>query len=105
MHVEQGSMLGMVRFHLLAHLAPTGITLSILYHVDPPVGLQESALHLPCTRVSSSREVVLMAQNTLSYLCWHPSNAAISPQSSAVPHPSIVELIWLAYMYCTIFLE
>ena len=98
-------MLGMVGFYLLACLAPTDIMLSIFYHVNPPVGLQESALHLPCTRVSSSREVVLMAQNTLLYLCWHPSDAAISPQSSAVPCPSIVEFVQLAHMYCAIFLE
>ena len=59
--------------------SPTGIMLSIFYHDSPPVGFQESALHLPRTRMSSSREVVLMAQNTLSYLCWHPCDAAISP--------------------------
>src|ERR1700730_16163271 len=68
MQVEWGSTLGMIRLHLLAGLTSTDITVHILCHVHPPVGLQESALHLPRTRVSSSREVVIRLGLTITQL-------------------------------------
>ena len=68
MQVEWGSTLGMIRLHLLAGLTSTDITVHILCHVHPPVGLQESALHLPRTRVSSSREVVIRLGLTITFI-------------------------------------
>src|ERR1700731_894194 len=105
MWVEWGSTLSAIRLHPLASLTSTDISVHILYHVHPPVGLQESTLHLLRTRVSSSREVVFMVENTLSYLCWHPCNAAISSESCAVPRPSIIKFVWLGDIYRAIFLE
>src|ERR1700726_4554763 len=61
------------------HCTPTDILLSIFHHVHPPVGFQESTLHLPHTRVPSSREVMFVAENTLPYICRHPCDVAISP--------------------------
>src|ERR1700730_14585024 len=61
-------MLGTVGLHLLTCLTPTDIPFSIFHHVHPPVGFQESTLHLPCTRVPSSREVMFMAEDTLLYI-------------------------------------
>src|SRR3984893_4392621 len=77
--VGGGSMLGQDGLHPLTCLTPTDIPFSIFHHVHPPVGFQESTLHLPRTRVPSSREVMFMAENTLPYICRHPCDAAISP--------------------------
>src|ERR1700730_14955887 len=103
MRVEQSSTLGTVALHPLTCITPTDIPLSIFHHVHPPVGFQESTLHLPRTRVPSSREAMFIAEKTLPCICRHPCHVAISPQSWAVPHPSIVEFIWLGDIYHTFF--
>src|ERR1700726_4500433 len=77
--VEWGGTLGTVGLHPLTRLTPTDIPFCIFHHIHPPVGFEESTLHLPRTRVPSSREVMFVAENTLSYICRHPCDAAISP--------------------------
>ena len=50
----------------MASFAARNIPLGIFFHLRPPVGLEECALHLPCSRVSSGRDVVLVVEHSFT---------------------------------------
>src|ERR1700731_3333390 len=104
MWVEQGSMLGAVRLRLLACFAPPCIVISILYHVHPPVGLQQCGSQLLWAWVPCTREIMLKTEDHFVSFCWHPHDPSLSP-SCLILHPLIIKPLWLLHMYCTVFLE
>src|ERR1700731_2170347 len=105
MQVEWGSTLGAVGLRLLACFAPPCIAISILYHVHPPVGLQQCSSQFPWAWVPCTREIMLKTEDHFASFCWHPCDPSLSPESCPIPCPLIIKPLWLLHMYCAVFLE
>src|ERR1700720_1097788 len=103
--MEGSGMLSMVRLRALASLAPRCITVGILHHIHPPVGLQQGRSQLPWARVPSSWEIMLKLQNLLTYFLRHPGDSSFPPQPHPVSRPLVIKPLWLLYMHRAIFLE